>query len=642
VQAALVRALAGVIALAALLAGAGALHAQDGSGTVRFAVIGDYGVAGDKLQEVADMIKSWQPDFIVTAGDNNYDEGAAETLDANVGQYFHDYIGNYIGSYGAGADTNRFFPVLGNHDAMTDDGQPYLDYFTLPGNERYYEFAWGPVHFFMLNSNPKEPDGNTADSVQAAWLLAGLAESSAPWNLVVVHHAPFSSGDRHGATAELQWPYKNWGADAVLSGHEHLYERLLVDGIPYFINGLGGDNRRKFAEPPDPHSQFRYRDDYGAMLVTASPDQIKFEFYATGHGGTLVDSYVMNADGTAFAPGLPSDIVAAVETTPMPNSGDAADDPAIWLHPTDLAQSVIIGTDKKGGLAVYDLAGQQLQYLADGEMNNVDLRYDFPLGGQNIALIAVTNRTDDSLSFYTIDPNTRALTNVNSRTVPVENRDAYGLCMYRSLNTGAFYVFTNDHKGSVEQWEVFDDGAGRVDAKRVREFEVGSQAEGCVADDQYAAFYIGEEDVALWKYSAEPDGGEERVQVDVVGQGRMEADIEGLTIYGLPDGGGYLIASSQGDSYYAVYERTGEHAYLGRFQIVGSDTIDKVSDTDGIDVTNVALNDTFAQGVFVVQDGGNGDDNQNYKLVPWEKIASVLGLTVDTSWDPRTAGQGAP
>src|SRR5688572_15104008 len=124
-----------------------------------FAVIGDFGHAGPVEQAVADVVKSWNPDFILTVGDNNYPDGEASTIDENVGQYYHEYIGNYEGSYGPGAATNRFFPILGNHDWRADGAQPFLDYFTLPGNERYYDFVRGPVHFFALDSDPSEPDG---------------------------------------------------------------------------------------------------------------------------------------------------------------------------------------------------------------------------------------------------------------------------------------------------------------------------------------------------------------------------------------------------------------------------------------------------------------------------------------------------
>src|SRR3990172_7062669 len=108
--------------------------------SVMFAVIGDYGENNSSEADVAALVHGWQPDFIITVGDNNYPLGAAETIDVNVGQYYHDFIYPYTGAYGGGADVNRFFPTLGNHDWYTQDAQPYLDYFTLPGNERYYDF----------------------------------------------------------------------------------------------------------------------------------------------------------------------------------------------------------------------------------------------------------------------------------------------------------------------------------------------------------------------------------------------------------------------------------------------------------------------------------------------------------------------
>jgi hypothetical protein len=242
----------------------------------RFAVIGDYGLAGDPERDVSNMIKSWKPDFIITTGDNNYPDGKAETIDENIGQYFQEYIFPYAGEYGRGADVNRFFPTLGNHDWNTADAQPYFDYFTLPGNERYYDFIWGPVHLFAIDSDSREPDGVGRSSKQATWLQERLAASSAPWKIVFMHQPPYSSsGD--GSIDWAQWPYKEWGADAVLSGHSHVYERLLVDGFPYFVNGLGGGPKYSF-DTPIPGSQVRFRDDYGAMLVEATTDKITFQF----------------------------------------------------------------------------------------------------------------------------------------------------------------------------------------------------------------------------------------------------------------------------------------------------------------------------------------------------------------------------
>jgi tartrate-resistant acid phosphatase type 5 len=243
----------------------------------RFAVIGDFGLDGPGLQQVADLIKSWKPDFIITTGDDNYPSGSAETIDNNIGKYFHDFIASYKGKFGSGASQNRFFPTLGNHDWLTAGAQPYLDYFSLPGNERYYSFTWGSVDFFAVDSDEHEPDGVGRSSAQAAWLKAGLAASQAPWRIVYFHHAPYSSGITHGSTDWMRWPFQAWGASAVLSGHEHNYERLLVDGIPYFVNGVGGASRYDFG-PPLPESQVRYNSGFGAMLVEATPETIKFQF----------------------------------------------------------------------------------------------------------------------------------------------------------------------------------------------------------------------------------------------------------------------------------------------------------------------------------------------------------------------------
>jgi tartrate-resistant acid phosphatase type 5 len=256
---------------------------------VTFAVIGDFGMNNSAEADVAALIHGWQPDMVITVGDNNYPSGSADTIDANIGKYFHDYIYPYTGSYGSGADVNRFFPVLGNHDWNTAGAQPSLDYFTLPGNERYYDFTWGPVHFFALDSCVPEPDGVKSDSLQAAWLQQGLAASTSPWNVVYTHYPAYSSGSSHGSTNWIQWPFAAWGADAVLAGHDHLYERLLVDGIPYFTNGLGGGVRYNFNSVPLSKSQFRYNADYGAMRVTASETEMLFELY--NRGGKLIDSY---------------------------------------------------------------------------------------------------------------------------------------------------------------------------------------------------------------------------------------------------------------------------------------------------------------------------------------------------------------
>ncbi len=258
---------------------------------VRFAVIGDFGSAGQPEKDVANLIDSWSIDFVVTLGDNNYPDGEAATIDANIGQYYHDYIYPYQGEYGAGGGENRFLPTLGNHDWRTESLQPHYDYFTLPGNERYYEVGWGAVDLFVVDSDPHEPDGVTADSIQGRWLRAALQNSDAPWKVVAMHHAPFSSSAKHGSNPEMQWPFAAWGATAVLAGHDHTYERLHVDDILYFVNGLGGRSIYRIGKPA-PNSVVRYNQNYGAMLVNANEECINFSFIS--REGRLIDSVTLN------------------------------------------------------------------------------------------------------------------------------------------------------------------------------------------------------------------------------------------------------------------------------------------------------------------------------------------------------------
>ena len=345
------------------------------------------------------------------------------------------------------------------------------------------------------------------------------------------------------------------------------------------------------------------------------------------NSGSLATIADLRPEVSAPEPAQPSSpagalaVTATVETAPVPATGDAADDPAIWINPKDPTQSTIIGSNKQGGLAVYSLDGKQLQYLPDGLMNNVDIRPGFSLGGQEVSIVAAGNRGDNSMALYRVNPSTRMLENVAARkiiTIP-----AYGSCLYRSQKTGKFYYIVTSKSGEVEQWELFEK-SGKVDAKSVRRFKVGTQLEGCVADDELGYLYIGEEAVGIWKYGAEVDSGEERVMVDAAGpSGHLIADVEGLTIAYGKDGTGYLIASSQGNNSYVVYKREKTNAYVKTFTIQAGGGIDGVEDTDGIDVTMVNLGPAFPLGLFVAQDGINDKGNQNFKLVPLQSIISV-------------------
>jgi tartrate-resistant acid phosphatase type 5 len=279
--------------------------------TTTFAIIGDYGIGEDAESTVASLVASWHPTYILTTGDDYYSPaGGSGTgrYDNSTGAFYGPWIKDFTTSgmhYPVGtALVNGFFPTLGNHD-YSDTGSPaprdYLAYFALPGsgftnssgNERYYDFVQGPIHFFALNSNAEEPDGTSATSKQAHWLQRQLAASTSTWNVVYDHHPPYSSDNRHGSSDYMRWPFAKWGADAVLSGHAHTYERVMHDGIPYLINGLGGASRYDFGSPAD-GSASRYHSDWGAQKVTVTEGLLTFEFYDVH--GRLIDRYHLHAE----------------------------------------------------------------------------------------------------------------------------------------------------------------------------------------------------------------------------------------------------------------------------------------------------------------------------------------------------------
>ena len=276
--------------------------------SIRLAAIGDYGRDNPTEQAVADLIQHWEPDFVLTLGDNSY---GSSTIDENVGKYFSDYIGHYAGNYGAGSPVNRFFPSLGNHDYTDGAGlQAYQDFFTLASpfhhNERYYDYIQGDVHFFVIDSNPQgigagqgnlpaPGDGQTPDSDQGRWLQTALTQSTQAWNIVYFHHAPYSSsahGDEN-ASLTMRWPFKAWGATAVIAGHDHIYERFDIDGIPYFVNGLGVESTNRFCNevPVTPPSEICHERIPGAMLIEADNCTMTFQFIT--HANEVIDTFTM-------------------------------------------------------------------------------------------------------------------------------------------------------------------------------------------------------------------------------------------------------------------------------------------------------------------------------------------------------------
>lgn len=262
----------------------GKIFASDS--VMKFVAIGDYGVDSRAEARIAQLVKRSHPEFVITLGDNNYPNGCWDSIDHVIGKYYHRYIGNYKGQYGKGSLQNRFYPSLGNHDwhalsrcPMSGHRLPYMAYFTLPGQQYYYDFVKGPVHFFALDSDDHEPDGITMDSVQYQWFVKQVKASNAPFKIVYFHHPPYSSG-AHGPSKAMQWNFAELGIDLVMAGHDHSYERIERDGVVYIVNGAGGQGLTKLKER-DPASKIYYNRHHGFNLITVTKNTLLIEFIDT-------------------------------------------------------------------------------------------------------------------------------------------------------------------------------------------------------------------------------------------------------------------------------------------------------------------------------------------------------------------------
>src|SRR5262249_3575199 len=118
-----------------------------------------------------------------------------------------------------------------------------------------------------------------------------LAASKARWRVVYFHHAPYSSGP-HGSTLAMRWPFKAWGADLVLSGHDHIYERVVVDGLTYLVDGLGGAPFYTLGTPIE-GSVVRFSEAAGALFVEADAAALRARFETID--GRRVDEVVVPA-----------------------------------------------------------------------------------------------------------------------------------------------------------------------------------------------------------------------------------------------------------------------------------------------------------------------------------------------------------
>ncbi|QUE74511.1 phytase [Stutzerimonas stutzeri] len=383
------------------------------------------------------------------------------------------------------------------------------------------------------------------------------------------------------------------------------------------------------------HLYQRDGDDWRSHEVIAldgfdEPEQVSARVTPAGLDLLLTDERGMHRAQLDWQPQAPAAtpvipmLPAMVQTDPVPHLGDAADDPAIWVNPADPARSRVLGTDKKGGLAVYDLTGKQLQYLPVGRLNNVDVRSGFALGGKRVDLAVASNRDHNSLHLFAIDPRSGQVSGIGEIATPFN--EIYGLCLFKDRQ-GAIHAIANDKDGTFQQYRL-DGASGSPRGEQVREFKLSSQPEGCVADDRNQRLFVGEEDAAVWTLDLRSDAATTLEKVIGVG-GPLHDDIEGLALY-QGKNADYLVISSQGNDSYLVLDAQAPYDVRGAFR-VGLNAergIDGASETDGLEVTSANLGGLWNRGMLVVQDGRKRmpEGAQNYKYVPWAAVAEALGL----------------
>ncbi|MCX7284433.1 MAG: phytase [Novosphingobium sp.] len=345
----------------------------------------------------------------------------------------------------------------------------------------------------------------------------------------------------------------------------------------------------------------------------------------------LVATLAAVVGGCATAPNVPrpyypaADVQATGETAPVGSArADAADDPAIWRNAADPAASLIVGTDKKAGLYVYGLDGNVRDFLPAGLLNNVDLREVAP----GRIVVGASDRSDGAvprIALFLLDGATGKLKALGSHTFLPAMRgpaEAYGFCMGRGLGSGELaraYVVLKD--GEVAESRLTDTG-GAIRAEYVRSVKFATQSEGCVVDDRTGTLYVAEEDVGIWKVDLNAAALTAQAFAMVGPDKGLVDDVEGLALAPQGAGDGYLVASSQGDNAYVLFDLATAQP-RGRFRIAAG-RFGATSDTDGIELALGDFGPGYAGGLFVAQDGDNAPAAQNFKFVGWDQVLQAI------------------
>ncbi len=304
------------------------------------------------------------------------------------------------------------------------------------------------------------------------------------------------------------------------------------------------------------------------------------------------------------------------------------DDPAIWIHPTDPAQSLIIGTDKEmdGALYVYDLQGKTIEEKTVRDLkrpNNVDVEYSLLISSVLTDIAVTTERFANKIRVFRL-PEMVAIDNGGIGVFEgVVQRDPMGIALYRRPSDGAVFAVVGRKEGPTDgsylwQYRLEDDGNGQVKGTKVREFGIWSgkkEIEAIAIDDELGYVYYSDEGVGVRKYMADPDVPDANVELAIFATTGFTADHEGISIYTINDGTGYILVSDQQVNKFHIFKREGE-ADNPHKHILVKVALFSTLESDGSEVTNVALNDQFPTGLFVAM-----SSDRTFQYYSWSDIA---------------------
>lgn len=312
--------------------------------------------------------------------------------------------------------------------------------------------------------------------------------------------------------------------------------------------------------------------------------------------------------------------------------GSDADDPAIWIHPTDPAKSLILGTDKEyqvGGLFVFDLDGKIVQRISPIDRpNNVDVEVGFELGGKQVDLAVLTERGTKRLRVFAIDRTTGLLSDVSGKTDVFSDREGeqaapMGIALYKRPTGGEIFAIVGSKEGPTEgylhQYKLVSNG-DRVDLEFVRAFGAFSgngEIEAIAVDDEIGTVYYADEAYGLRKYPADPEDTDANVLLAEMGLEGYEGDREGIGIakVGGP-GQGFVLSVDQiaGGSKVNVYVR--ERADAKPITVIPT----PADDTDGLEVTTTPLGDKYPNGIVVMM----SSKDKAFMIFDWNMFAESI------------------